>query len=70
MLKTGKKVVVVLFGGSAVELPFADQVNAILHMFLPGQNGGTATARLLYGDRRRTVPPSPAMWSTLGNGGS
>ena len=51
MLKTGKKVVVVLFGGSAVELPFADKVNAILHMFLPGQNGGTAAARLLYGDK-------------------
>lgn len=47
---TGKKIIVVLFGGSVVELPFADKVNAILHMFLPGQNGGTATVRLLFGD--------------------
>lgn len=44
MIATGKKVVVVLFGGSAVELPFNDRVSAILNMFLPGQNGGEATA--------------------------
>ena len=50
LAETGKKTAVVLFGGSAVELPFADQVQAILHMFLPGQNGGTAAVRLLYGD--------------------
>lgn len=48
--KTGKKIVVVLYGGSPVELPFADEVSAILNMYLPGQNGGTATARLLFGD--------------------
>ena len=51
MLKTGKKAVVVLFGVPTVELPFADRVNAILRMFLPGRNGGTATARLLCGDK-------------------
>ncbi len=47
----GKKIVVVLFGGSPVELPFNDKVNAILNMVLPGQNGGTATAELLFGDK-------------------
>ncbi len=47
---TGKPVIVVLFGGSPVELPFADKVSAILHMYLPGQNGGTAAARLLFGE--------------------
>ena len=46
----GKKVVVVLFGGSPVELPFYDKVSAILNMYLPGQNGGTAVARLLFGE--------------------
>ena len=51
MIATGKKVVVVLFGGSVVELPFNDRVSAILNMFLPGQNGGEATARLLFGER-------------------
>lgn len=50
LCSTGKKIILVLFGGSVVELPFESRVNAILHMFLPGQNGGTATARLLYGD--------------------
>ena len=47
---SGKKVIVILFGGSPVELPFADKVSAILHMYLPGQNGGTAVARLLFGE--------------------
>lgn len=49
LCKTGKKVIVVLFGGSPVELPFADKVNAILNMYLPGQSGGTACANLLFG---------------------
>lgn len=47
---SGKPVVVVLFGGSPVELPFADKVSAILNMYLPGQNGGTAVTRLLFGE--------------------
>lgn len=46
----GKKIIVVLFGGSVTELPFADRVGAILHMFLPGQNGGHATLKLLLGE--------------------
>ncbi len=47
----GKKVVVVLFGGSPVELPFFDKVDAILNMYLPGQNGGTAVTQLLFGEK-------------------
>lgn len=47
---TGKRVIVLLFGGSVVELPFADRVSAVLNLFLPGQNGGTAAVRLLYGE--------------------
>ena len=50
MCKTGKPVVIVLFGGSPVELPFDGDVNAILNMYLPGQNGGEAAARLLFGE--------------------
>ncbi|MBE6702860.1 MAG: glycosyl hydrolase [Ruminococcaceae bacterium] len=41
--------VVVLLGGSVVELPFADRVKAILYMGLPGQAGGQAAAELLTG---------------------
>jgi len=46
---SGKKVVVVLFGGAPVELPFFDRVSTILNMYLPGQNGGTAVYDLLFG---------------------
>ncbi len=45
----GKKIVVVLFGGAAFEVPFAKNCAAILHMFLPGEGGGEACRRLLYG---------------------
>lgn len=49
LVKAGKKIVVVLFGGAPVELPFEEKVNAVLDMYLPGQSGGRACARLLYG---------------------
>lgn len=51
MCDTGKRVVVVLFSGSPVELPFDERVSAILYMALPGQNGGTAVAQLLMGEK-------------------
>ena len=51
MTKTGKPVIAVLFGGSPVELPFCDKVDAILNMYLPGQNGGTAVYELLFGEK-------------------
>lgn len=50
LAKTGKPVVVVLFGGSPVEVPFHESVSAILNMYLPGQNGGEAVAALLLGE--------------------
>ncbi len=40
---------VVLFSGSAVECPWADDVKAIVYMGLPGQAGGQAVADRLYG---------------------
>lgn len=48
---SGKRIVVVLFTGSPVELPFYDKVDAVLNMYLPGQNGGSAVAQLLYGEK-------------------
>lgn len=51
LCETGKKIILVLFGGSPVEIPFKDKVSAILNMFLPGQNGGTAAYNLLYGKK-------------------
>jgi beta-glucosidase len=44
----GKEVVVVNTG-SAVQMPWADSVDAVLEMWYPGQEGGTATAWTLYG---------------------
>lgn len=51
LIKTGKKVVVVLYGGSPVELAFAGKAAAILNMYLPGQRGGEATRKLLFGEK-------------------
>lgn len=48
--KLKKRLVVVLFGGSPVELPFIEEVEALLNMYLPGQNGGEAAAALLFGE--------------------
>lgn len=45
-----KKIVFVMFGGSPVELPFENDMSAILNMMLPGQAGGEACAKLLFGE--------------------
>lgn len=50
LMQTGKKIVIVLSGGSPAELPFAGGVSAILNLYLPGQCGGEAGTRLLFGE--------------------
>jgi beta-glucosidase len=50
LCRAGKKVAVVLSGGSPMEVPFADQAAGILNMVLPGEEGGEACRRLLYGE--------------------
>ena len=47
--KLDKRVVVVLYGGGAMETPWIDQVNAVLFMGLGGEGAGTATADILSG---------------------
>lgn len=42
--------VVVLHGGSAMELPWLDKVKGVLYVALGGENVGTATVKLLYGE--------------------
>lgn len=49
LIKENKKIVIVLFGGGVIELPFYDEVEGILDMFLSGQNGGSAAYELLFG---------------------
>ncbi len=43
--------IIVLFNGSAVEMPFAASAKAILEMNLPGEAVGEAVAALIYGER-------------------
>ncbi len=50
VLKVNKNVVVVLSGGAAVELPWADEVPAILNEYLTGQASGSAVCDVLFGD--------------------
>ncbi len=50
LIKQDKKIILVLFGGSPFELPFEKEVESILHMYLPGQYGGEACAKLLFGE--------------------
>lgn len=45
----GKKVVVVLSGGSSCEMPWIDRVKAVLQTNLSGEAGGEATADILFG---------------------
>ena len=45
-----KPLIVVLFGGSPVEMPWAKHADAIINAYLPGQMGGSAILDILYGD--------------------
>ncbi len=49
VLKVQRRVVVVLHNGSPVEMPWADEVPAILEAYLGGQAVGGAVADLLFG---------------------
>jgi beta-glucosidase len=44
------RVVVVLYGGSALTMPWRADVEAVLMAWYPGARGGAAIARLVYGD--------------------
>jgi len=48
--KKTKNLVVVLAGGSPIEMPWVDQVASILNGYLPGEAGGLALRDLLFGD--------------------
>lgn len=61
----GKKVAVVLFGGAAFEVPFANKTAAVLHMFLPGEGGGEACRRLLYGETNPSGKLSETWMKTM-----
>ena len=50
LTKTGKPIVVVLSTGAALVLPWREQVDSILLMYLAGQNSGNAILDLLLGE--------------------
>ena len=47
--KFNKKIIFVMYGGSPVEMCFDKNVEAVLNMYLPGEEGGEATYELLFG---------------------
>lgn len=47
--KVNENVVVVMMGGSPVEMPWSKEVKAVLNLYLGGQAVGEAAANLLYG---------------------
>ena len=51
LARAGRKVIVVLSMPDAVEMPWLDSVDAVLACFYPGQGGGEAIARVLFGDQ-------------------
>ncbi len=51
LYKTGKPVILVLTGGSAMSVNWAEEnIPAILQAWYPGEEGGTALADVLFGD--------------------
>jgi beta-glucosidase len=47
--KLGKPMVVVLEGGSVIDMPWLSQVPAVVMAWYPGQHGGAALGKLLFG---------------------
>jgi beta-glucosidase len=47
---TGKPMVVVIEGGSIVDMPWLEQVSAVVMAWYPGMRGGEALAQLLWGE--------------------
>lgn len=58
--EVNSNVVVVLMGGSPVEMPWIEKAKAVLNLYLGGQAAGEAAAELLYG----TVNPSGKLVET------
>ncbi|GAA3870979.1 glycoside hydrolase family 3 N-terminal domain-containing protein [Tessaracoccus defluvii] len=50
LLDGGARLVLVVSAGAPVSIPRADEAAAVLLLSLPGQNGGEAAARLLFGE--------------------
>ena len=50
LLEMGKPIIIVVSGGSPIDLsPYVDKAAAIVYSWYPGEQGGTALAELLFG---------------------
>ena len=54
--------VVVLEGGSVIDMPWLDQVPAVVMAWYPGQVGGAALGRLAFGARANFSGKLPFTW--------
>lgn len=79
VVKTGKPVVLILFSGRPLTVPWAfEHVPAVMAAWLPGIRGGPALARCLFGDRNfsgklvvswpRAVGQEPLYYNRLNTG--
>lgn len=50
LVELNKKIVFVMYGGAAFEIPCKENIDAMLYMNLPGQYGGEALVKLLFGE--------------------
>ncbi|MBN2574397.1 MAG: glycoside hydrolase family 3 C-terminal domain-containing protein [Deltaproteobacteria bacterium] len=63
----GKPVIVVMEGGSAIDMPWLAQVQAVVMAWYPGQYGGAALGQLLFG-KANFSGKLPISWpATLGD---
>jgi beta-glucosidase len=69
----GKPVIVVLEGGSVIDMPWLSQVKAVVMAWYPGMVGGTALGQLLFG-KANFSGKLPITWAVDGwptfNGGA
>ena len=61
VVQANPRTVVILNAGSPVEMPWIDEIPALLEAFYPGQEGGSALANLILGD----VNPSGKLSETF-----
>ena len=50
IVRANANTIVVLINGTPVSMPWLDDVSAVLEAYYPGQEGGDAIARVLFGD--------------------
>ncbi len=50
LVELNKKIVFIMYGGAPFEIPCKENIDAMLYMNLPGQYGGEALVKLLFGE--------------------